>query len=237
MNVACACGIFAIGRCADCGIFVCGQHSALWEGRLTCSDDIKRHRQEASEKKRKADAEAQQRADQDTIASLTSRVAKGTHAIERWLLARTSNLATANLLYKREFSSDAVLRAAIDRVRTLIEEAPGAGSVGVADSDVKMWWVETPELIHWLTQRREPDTTLQAGLFRTYTGWRIGSGYSSGGYRDSGWNYDFILRTDGRVCTVTQGSSKLDATHRKIHDEFGDHDRDIYNLARYLNLA
>lgn len=34
----CRCGTFAIGRCSDCGVAICGDHSALRDGKRVCSD-------------------------------------------------------------------------------------------------------------------------------------------------------------------------------------------------------
>lgn len=38
---SCACGTFAIGACADCGLLVCGDHSRLYKGRRLCSEHVR----------------------------------------------------------------------------------------------------------------------------------------------------------------------------------------------------
>ena len=229
VNASCACGIFAIGRCADCGDFVCGEpkHSALYEGRLTCRADIGRRQQEAAQARQRAADDAARRADQEKIAAITSGVAAGGDAIERWLLARTADLSP------RRFSNADAQRVAVNRVRALIREAAGARSVNVAGDDVMQWSVKAPDLIQWLSKRRSPDAILRGGLFKTYRGWRIGYGQTEGGYRDSGWSYQVVLRTDGRISRVGSGSRNLGAHHERDGREFGSQG-DINMLATYL---
>lgn len=62
-ELACGCGTFAIGRCAECGDPVCGTHSAVADGRRLCSRDMARVREafveaERERKARLADAAA-----------------------------------------------------------------------------------------------------------------------------------------------------------------------------------
>lgn len=219
MNASCTCGIFAIGRCADCDTFVCGEHSGLSEGRLTCTADIRRRWQEAA-----------RRADQEKTTAVTSSVAAGRDAIERWLLARTAELSY------RSFSNADAQRVAIDEVRVLIREAAGARVVDVDGNNVMTWSVKPADLIQWLSKRCVPDTTLYIGrLFRSYRGWHIGSGQTEGGYKSSGWSYDVVLRTDGRVSTVRKGSQRIRSYDDPGCHEFGNQD-DIDYLVGYLNL-
>jgi len=219
VNTSCACGTFAIGRCAECRAFVCGEHSELFKGRLTCTAHIRRRWQEAA-----------RHADQEKITAVTSSVAVGRDAIERWLLARTADLSY------RSFSNADAQRVAIDEVRVLIWEAPGARAVDIDGNNVTTWSVNTADLIRWLSKRRVPETTLYIGrLFRRYRGWHIGSGQTEGGYKYSGWSYDVVLRTDGRVSIVRKGSQRIRSYDDPGCHEFGNQD-DIDYLAGYLNL-
>jgi hypothetical protein len=220
VNASCACGMFAIGRCADCGVFVCGEHSGLSEGRLTCAADIGRRRREA-----------EGRADQGKTTAVTRGVAVGEDAIERWLLARTTDLS-----HRSFFSIDAQ-QVAIDYIRILIRQAAGARSVDVEGDDVMTWSVNTDDLTHWLNKRRIPDTALYIGsLFRKYRGWHIGSSSPTNDTdRSSGCTYDVVLRTDGRVSAVRKGSRRIRSYEDRGCHEFGNHD-DISYLAGYLKL-
>ena len=228
VNAACACGIFAIGRCADCGDLVCGEHGALYEGRFTCRADIDRRRQRTAQAKQRENDEAVRRTDQQVFTGVTNGVAAGADAIERWLLARTANLSL------RRFSSIDAQRVAIDGVRKLILEAAGARSVNVAADDVGQWAVEAADLVQWLSKRYPPNETLHAGPFRTYRGWLIASGRTADGYRgEPGWSYQVVLRTDGRISKVSSGSRKIVGKNERDGREFGSWD-DIVQLASYL---
>lgn len=55
----CGCGTFAIGRCAACHAFVCGDHSALVEGRRLCASDIAARREAAERDRRRQRLEAE----------------------------------------------------------------------------------------------------------------------------------------------------------------------------------
>lgn len=43
-ELACECGTFAIGRCVDCGVAVCGTHSTLVESQRVCDDHATKRR-------------------------------------------------------------------------------------------------------------------------------------------------------------------------------------------------
>jgi len=62
----CACGTFAIGRCAQCGAPICGSHSGLWDGRRLCERDLVEARTVGQARDREArlqrDAEAAEHA-------------------------------------------------------------------------------------------------------------------------------------------------------------------------------
>jgi hypothetical protein len=45
----CACGTLAVGRCAECGEPVCGDHSTLWRERRLCSTDLESALQEIAD--------------------------------------------------------------------------------------------------------------------------------------------------------------------------------------------
>jgi hypothetical protein len=50
----CACGTFAIGMCAKCQTPVCGDHSALWDGRRLCATDFHEMQTLAEDRRREA---------------------------------------------------------------------------------------------------------------------------------------------------------------------------------------
>ena len=220
VNASCVCGMFAIGRCADCGVFVCGEHGGLSEGRLTCTADIGRRRQEAVES-----------ADQERTTAVTRSVAVGKDAIERWLLAQTIDLS------RRSFSNIDAQQVATEYIRALIRQAAGARAVDTEGNDATTWSVNTADLTQWLYKRRAPDTTLYIGrLFRKYRGWHIGSSIPTSDWdRSYGCSHDIVLRTDGRVSAPLKGSRRIRSYEDRGCHEFGNQD-DIRYLAGYLNL-
>jgi hypothetical protein len=204
VNVVCACGIFAIGRCSDCGKYVCGEHGELHDGQLRCTDDINRSRAESVAAAQRADKDAKLLADQIMTDTVVSTVARGSDAMERWLLAQTVPLRSCGV---GGFNSEKARLAAIDRVRNLIKEVDGARAFHANGSLVERWLIDVVDVIAWLRSRRSPDTRL--GLLRTIDGWRIGSEQEPFNERDAGWAYDLILMTDGRVTKVDKDTSKV----------------------------
>jgi hypothetical protein len=83
----CACGVFSIGVCGDCGATVCGLHSGQADGKLRCT----KHFNERAEAARRASEESKERTERAAIeqsisdiqAILTSRrgISSFTHTV------------------------------------------------------------------------------------------------------------------------------------------------------------
>lgn len=201
----CACGIFAIGQCSQCGRPVCGVHGKLFEGRLTCVDDI-----QAAQTKARQDAEAAQLAaekatDAQTAERIVGQVRAGSDGISRWLLAREAPWGT--------FKHQDARKTCLGVVRELVSGVAGGELVKMTSATPESWTVSDADLLKWLSARRKPDAVMHAGTLRTMKGWIIGEGsqYIDGDYRSGGstFYYRVFVATDGRVFQVNKNENRI----------------------------
>jgi hypothetical protein len=215
----CACGIFAIGQCSQCGRPVCGIHGKLFEGLLTCAEDIQAAKLRAKQEAQAAQEAAERASDNAAIKQILDRVESGPDAIARWLLTLGTNWSAAStapgyMAKSATFKRQDALQSCISSLRELIRSASGSDRVNVNGQTPDKWTVADADLLQWLSSRSKPTDVMSAGTFRTIKGWIIGEGsqYFAGDYRSSGstFYYRVFAATDGRVLTANKNEDRIE---------------------------
>lgn len=215
----CACGIFAIGQCGQCGRPVCGVHGKLFAGRLTCVEDIQAANLRSKQEAEAAREAAEKASDDAAIERILDRVESGPDAISRWLLALGTNYFTASAAprYMEQvaaFKRQDALQSCISSLRELIRGASGSDRVNVSGETPDKWIVADADLLQWLSSRSKPTVVMRAGTFRTMKGWIIGAGsqHFPGDYRISGstFHYRVFVAADGGVFQANENEDRIE---------------------------
>lgn len=220
---SCSCGIFAIGRCAECQQPLCGRHGADRKQRFVCQ----RCRVRLDEED--AAAAAQAAAEQDAVAQekFAAEVAHVLADLRQRLLRVTD--PTERMLRLWDALNDEPLHTAYSNQKRLLASFVSDVSGDSQRSPLRLkpeslqWHLDRGGLMQWVADKTKTPSARYSrhesvnGFFRgtrkldSLAGWRIGSATRSDNdsYRSSSWTVDIVFLIDGTVAEPRAGQRKI----------------------------